>query len=107
LYKRATGVEPFKLPASWLEARSRLKMSTPYNFVTTADIHGGNSGSPTVNTQGEVVGIVFDSNLDGLPNRFVYTDRTARAVHVASQGIVEALRVVYRADRLLAELGAR
>jgi len=80
-------------------------LKTPFNFVTTADTHGGNSGSPTVNRRGEVVGILFDGNLESLPNRFVYTEEQARSVHVAVQGIVEALGKVYRADRLLAELG--
>jgi len=71
LYKRATGVEPFKLPPSWLQAKSKLKMTTPFNFVTTVDSHGGNSGSPTINTKGEVIGILFDGNIESLPNRFV------------------------------------
>ncbi len=104
LFRRATGQDPFKLPQPWLDAKSRLNLQVPYNFVTTADTHGGNSGSPTVNTKGEVVGIVFDGNLESLPDRFVYTDLRARSVHVASQGIVEALRKVYRAERLVKEL---
>jgi hypothetical protein len=58
-----------------------------------------------VNSKGEIVGILFDGNLEGLPNRFVYTDQQARSVHVASQGIVETLRTVYKADRILQELG--
>lgn len=105
LYERATGVEPFNLPPTWLEAKNRLDLNVPFNFVSTADTHGGNSGSPTVNTKGEVVGILFDGNLEGLPNRFVFTDEQARSVHVASQGIVESLRSVYRARRILKELG--
>ncbi len=104
LYRRATGQEPYRLPKRWLHAKASLKLATPFNFVSTADIHGGNSGSPTVNTRGEVVGIIFDSNIEALPNQFVYTDKDARAVHVAGQGIVEALRKVYKADRLLKEL---
>jgi hypothetical protein len=105
LYQRATGKEPFALPPSWIQAKPRLNLKTPFNFVSTADTHGGNSGSPTVNSKGEVVGILFDGNLEGLPNRFVFTDEQARSVHVASQGIVEALRTVYKADRILQELG--
>jgi len=105
LYKRATGVEPFKLPPSWVKAKSKLKMSTPFNFVTTVDSHGGNSGSPTIDTKGELVGILFDGNIESLPNRFVYTDEVSRSIHVASQGIVEALRKVYKADRVLKEIG--
>ncbi len=105
LYKHATGVEPFKLPQRWLDAKGGLDLSTPYNFVTTTDTHGGNSGSPTVDERNEVVGILFDGNLESLPNRFVYTDTISRSVHVASQGILEALRKVYKADRVVKELG--
>jgi hypothetical protein len=105
LYKRATGVEPFKLPPSWLKVKAKLKMSTPFNFVSTVDSHGGNSGSPTIDTKGELVGILFDGNIESLPNRFVYTDEVSRSVHVASSGIIEALRKVYKTDRLLKEIG--
>jgi hypothetical protein len=105
LYSHATGEEPFKLPQRWLEARAALSLKTPLNFVSTADIIGGNSGSPTVNAKGEVIGIIFDSNIEALPNRFQYSETTARAVHVAGQGIIEALRKIYRAQRVLEELG--
>ncbi|MCC6587971.1 MAG: S46 family peptidase [Bryobacterales bacterium] len=105
LYRRATGKEPFALPPSWVKAKKKLKLSTPFNFVTTNDTHGGNSGSPTVDTKGQVVGILFDGNIEGLPNRFVYREQRERSVHVASQGIVEALRAVYGAKSLLHELG--
>ncbi|HVX65112.1 MAG TPA: S46 family peptidase [Bryobacteraceae bacterium] len=105
MYKHATGVAPFKLPQRWLDAKKDLVLSTPFNFVTTTDTHGGNSGSPTVNTKNEVIGILFDGNIESLPNRFVFTDEQSRSVHVASQGIVEALRHVYHAGRVLKELG--
>ena len=105
LTRHATGTEPFALPQRWLDRKSSLKSKTVYNYVTTADTHGGNSGSPSVNAKGEVVGILFDGNLESLPNRFVYREERERSVHVASQGIVEALRTVYGARRLLAELG--
>lgn len=106
LYRRATDVEPYKLPARWLERKSALKLKTSFNFVSTADIIGGNSGSPTVNTRGEVIGIVFDSNYEAMHNRFVYgMDRGERCVHVSSDGIIEALRSVYGATRVLEELG--
>jgi hypothetical protein len=106
VFPRATGVEPFALPKSWLAAKSRLAQSkTPFNFVSTTDTHGGNSGSPTVNQKGEITGILFDGNIEGLPNRFIFTDEQARSVHVASQGIVEALRKVYKTSRILKELG--
>ncbi len=105
LYKRATGVDPYKLPQRWLDAKGALNLSTPFNFVTTTDTHGGNSGSPTVDQKNEVIGILFDGNIESLPNRFVFTDAIARSVHVASQGIIEALRKVYKADRVVRELG--
>ncbi|HOL70496.1 MAG TPA: S46 family peptidase [Bryobacteraceae bacterium] len=105
LYPRATGKEPYKLPPRWIKMKSAINLDTPFNFVSTADTHGGNSGSPTVNGKGEIVGILFDGNIESLPNRFVFTDQQARSVHVASQGIVEALRNVYHARRLLAEIG--
>lgn len=103
-YKHATGKEPLKLPQSWVKAKSKLNLKTPFNFVTSDDIHGGNSGSPTLNAKGEVIGIIFDGNMESLPNRYVYEDDRARAVHVAGQGIIEALRNVYHADRVLKEL---
>jgi len=105
LYQRATGKEPFDLPPSWIQSRAALELSTPFDFVTTNDTHGGNSGSPTVNEKGEIVGILFDGNLEGLANRYVYTEAQARSVHVASQAIVEALRKVYHAQGVLRELG--
>ncbi len=105
MYRHATGVDPLALPPKWLERKKFLNLKVPFNYVTTADTHGGNSGSPTVNTKGEVIGILFDGNIEGLPNRYLYTDEQARSVHVASQGIVEALRKIYQADWLLRELG--
>jgi len=105
LFAKNTGRDPFALPARWLKVKSAINLKTPLNFVATVDIHGGNSGSATLNSKGEIVGIVFDSNLEALPNRFVYTDARARSVHVASQGIVEALRNVYGSRDLLKELG--
>jgi hypothetical protein len=108
LYTRAKAKgnrDPWELPQRWLDKHKLLATKTPFNYVTTADTHGGNSGSPTINKAGEVVGILFDGNLEGLPNRYLYTDTSARSVHVASQGILEALRKVYGADLLLKELG--
>ena len=96
--------EPFTLPARWLDAEERLDPSTPYNFVCTADIIGGNSGSPVVDRAGDVVGLIFDGNLHSLVYNFAYTDDVARSVAVDSRGILEALGVVYGADALVAEL---
>ncbi|MFB3825957.1 MAG: S46 family peptidase [Bryobacteraceae bacterium] len=104
LYRRATGKDPYVLPRRWLEAKNSLALDTPFNFAGTTDTHGGNSGSPTVNRRGEVIGILFDSNLEKLPNEFVYTEDASRSVHVASQGIIEALRSVYGAKELIREL---
>ena len=96
--------DPFELPESWLQNKDKLDLNTPLNFVLTADIVGGNSGSPVVNRAGEMVGIIFDGNLQSLIWDFVYTVDEGRAIAVHSQGILEALRKVYHADRLADEL---
>ena len=96
--------DPFELPAIWKERKGKLNPSTPFNFISTADIIGGNSGSPVVNREGELVGIIFDGNLQSLVLDYIYTDQEARAVAVHSAGILEALRKVYAADRLVGEL---
>ena len=95
---------PYQLPESWMKAKSSLNLATPLNYVSTADIIGGNSGSPTVNRKGEVVGIIFDGNIQSLAWNFVYDDKQARAVHVDSRGIVEALHKIYNATGLVDEL---
>ncbi|MFO1303829.1 MAG: S46 family peptidase [Burkholderiales bacterium] len=101
------GKPPFDMGAQWIERRGRLEMSTPLDFVATLDLAGGSSGSPVVNRKGEIVGVVFDRNLEGLGGRFAYTDRKARAVIVDSRGIIEALAKLYDARELLTELGVR
>jgi hypothetical protein len=100
---------PYQLPTSWIKARDgrRLRLDTPLNFVSTADIIGGNSGSPVVNRDNEVVGLIFDGNIHSLVLDFVYDDRLARAVSVDSRAIIEALRSIYRAEALVQELTGR
>jgi hypothetical protein len=97
--------DPFELPKSWMERKDRLNLQTPFNFVSTADIIGGNSGSPMVNRKGELVGIVFDGNLQSLVWDFVYTEKEGRALSVHSAAIEETLRKIYDAAKLADELG--
>ncbi len=94
----------FELPASWVAAKSNLNLATPLNFVHTSDIIGGNSGSPTVDRKGEVVGIIFDGNIQSLSWDFAYDDRQGRAISVDSRAILEAIRKIYHADALAEEL---
>jgi hypothetical protein len=102
--ERLGGHEPFQLPRRWLDGRTRLDLSTPMNFVSTADTIGGNSGSPVLNRVGDLVGINFDRNRHGLVRNFVYTEEQARHIAVHSRGIIEALRRLYDAGPLVQEL---
>jgi hypothetical protein len=109
LFDRAAGFNekpPYHLPPRWKDAKSVLNLSTPLNFVYSADTIGGNSGSPIINRNAEIVGINFDSNIQKLPNRYLYIDESegARAVGVHSAAVIEALRKLYGADKLAAEI---
>jgi hypothetical protein len=95
---------PYQLPEGWSNAKSKLKLDTPLNNVSTPDIIGGNSGSPVINRADEVVGIIFDGNIQSLPWRSEYEDVVGRSVSVDSRGILEALRNVYGATRVYDEL---
>ncbi len=107
LYYRKNNEGPYQVTKQWIDAKDKLDPIAALNFVSTADIGGGDYGSPVVNRAGELVGVTFDGNLESLPEVFLYTDEQARAVHVATQGITEALTVVYKAKALLQELGIK
>jgi hypothetical protein len=107
LYQRATEHDnrpPFDLPKRWLDKKSDLNLATKFDFVSDADIIGGNSGSPVVNKANEFVGIIFDGNIQSLVADCIYTDTQSRAVSVDSAAIIEALRKVYDANALVDEL---
>jgi hypothetical protein len=95
---------PYKIAESWMKARTSLGLTTPYNFVSTNDIVGGNSGSPVINAKGELVGLIFDGNIQSLPGYFVYDAAVNRAVSVDARGMLEALRKVYGANWIVNEL---
>ena len=107
LYDRSAsfdGKPPFDLVPRFAAGRAKLDLSTPLDIVTTNDIIGGNSGSPVVNKAGELVGLIFDGNIESLVGRFVYDDTSNRAVAVHSAAIVHALRTIYGAGALANEL---
>jgi S1-C subfamily serine protease len=95
---------PFNLPKRFLEGRDKLDLSTPLNFVCTLDIIGGNSGSPVINRNGELVGLVFDGNIESLVGRFIYDETANRCVAVHSAAMIEALKKLYGAENLAKEI---
>ena len=99
------GQKDFDLPKRWMDAKSKVNLDTQINFVCTADIIGGNSGSPVVNRAGELVGLIFDGNIQSLTSDYLYTDKQARAVSVSGVGILEALRSIYGATELANQIG--
>lgn len=105
LYYRINNDGPYEIPQHWVDLKSQLNLETPLDFVSTCDVGGGDYGSPVVNVKGELVGVTFDGNLESMPDTYLYSDEQARAVHVAVQGIAQALEKAYNATALLAELG--
>jgi hypothetical protein len=101
------GGEPFSLPKRWTDGKAKLDLSVPYNFASTADTIGGNSGSPVLNRAGELVGVNFDRNRHGLVRNFVYTDVQARHIAVHSRAVLETLSKLYDASELVKELTGR
>lgn len=95
---------PFQLPPSWIQNKSKINLNTPLNTLETADSIGGNSGSPVIDRAGDIVGILFDGNIQSLPWNFQFEDAIGRSIHVDSRGILEALRNIYHATRLVDEL---
>lgn len=107
LYERSTqngGKFPYNLAPRWIEKKAEVDMKVPFNFVTTNDIIGGNSGSPTFNREMELVGLIFDGNIQSLVGNFYYDESVNRAISVDSRGMLEALRDVYGAKAVADEL---
>jgi hypothetical protein len=104
LFDRNTGEEPFDLPASWLAARDSLDLDAPMNLCTDNDIIGGNSGSPVIDREGRVTGLIFDGNIDSLGGDYWFDESVNRAVAVHSSALTEALEKVYGAGRILDEI---
>jgi len=97
---------PYNLPPRWTQKKSAINLNTPFNFVSTNDIIGGNSGSPTINQNGELVGLIFDGNIQSLVGDYVYDGSVNRAISVDSRGMLEVLKKVFGANEIAAELTA-
>jgi V8-like Glu-specific endopeptidase len=96
--------EPYNLPKSWIAKEKSLNQETPFNFVSTNDIIGGNSGSPILNQKGELVGLIFDGNAPSISWSFKFDDQEGRATSVHSRAILETLHHIYEADHLIHEI---
>lgn len=103
-FEHATGRDPYALPQSWIDAKPKLDPLTKFNFVTTNDIIGGNSGSPVINKEGQIVGLIFDGNIHSLGGAYGFDEKLNRSVAVDVRGILEALQKVYAAERVLGEI---
>jgi Peptidase S46 len=106
-FERATGQEPFKVPDSWLAAKGQLDLTTKFDLSTNSDIVGGNSGSPLLDAQGRLVGLMFDGNIHSIAGSYWFDPELNRAVAVHPAIMLEGLRKVYKADELLAEMGVK
>lgn len=110
LYDRSAGFDaraPYDLPVRYVEGREKLDLSTPVNFVCTCDTIGGNSGSPVINRDAEIVGVIFDGNIESLVGNYVYNEENNRSVAVHTGAVTEALRKLYGAAALADELEIR
>jgi len=97
---------PYNLPQRWWDRKNSVNLNTPFNFVSTNDIIGGNSGSPTINQNGELVGLIFDGNIQSLVGDFIYDPSVNRAISVDSRGMLEVMKKIFDANDLVAELTA-
>ena len=107
LYDRAGKFKqefPYNLPPRWMEKKSAVNLSTPFNFITTDDIIGGNSGSPTINKNGELIGLIFDGNIQSLVGDYIYDESVNRAISVDVRAMTEVLRKVFDANQIADEL---
>jgi len=107
LYERSAKFKaefPYNLPPRWTEKKSAVNLSTPFNFVTTDDIIGGNSGSPTINKNAELIGLIFDGNIQSLVGDYIYDESVNRAISVDARGMIEVLRKVFDANEIADEL---
>lgn len=103
-FDRHTGSYPFALPESWLNSKSKLNLRTSLNFASTNDITGGNSGSPVINKDAEIIGLIFDGNIQSLGGDYGYDESVNRAVSVSSAALLESLKSIYSADRIVTEI---